>query len=304
MSTRLCWSFVVTLAGLWCVAGCCHLGGTCCPPGPRLSAYPFNPCQPRYVSPGPPVPFQAGPVPGCCPAAPPARPMPPGPPAAPPGFEPAPSWRPSLDPGVRLDIPQPAAPQAPPDSLRLSPPVPAQPPTANEPPMAPNAGVKEGPTTPTPPLPVGIPQFAMAKNRVASGLRPMIEGIDWLKANGYRTVLHVRAPGQDDAADRKQFEMRGLKYVSLELSPESLTREVVDQFNHLVTDPANQPLFVYDRDGVLAGGLWYLHFRTSEQLADDAARVRSGALGLREDQDGAHRTMWLAIQKYLSDRPR
>ena len=32
---------------------------------------------------------------------------------------------------------------------------------------------------------------------------------DWLAANGYKTVLHLRAPGEDDVTDRRQFEARG-----------------------------------------------------------------------------------------------
>src|SRR5262249_17019881 len=105
-----------------------------------------------------------------------------------------------------------------------------------------------------------------------------------------------------DSADKKQVEKRGMKYVSLELSPLSLSREVVESFNRIVADSGGYPLFVYDRDGSLPGSLWYLHFLPSEKLEDDAARLPAGRLGLREDPDGPHRLMWIAIQKYLSER--
>jgi protein tyrosine phosphatase (PTP) superfamily phosphohydrolase (DUF442 family) len=155
-----------------------------------------------------------------------------------------------------------------------------------------------------PPLfPVGIPQFAAAKDRVTAGLRPMLDGLDWLKANGYRTVLHVRQTGEDDSTDRKQVETRGMKYVSLEVSPQLLTQRVVDEFNKVVADSAGHPLFVYDRTGALAGGLWYVHFRTVENVPDEPARVRASALGLREDGEGAHRQMWQAVQQFLGTTP-
>ena len=65
-----------------------------------------------------------------------------------------------------------------------------------------------------------------SEDRVASGLRPLLDGgLDWLQANGYRTVLHLRQPGEDDTADRKQVEKRGMKYLSMEVSPETLTPE-------------------------------------------------------------------------------
>jgi protein tyrosine phosphatase (PTP) superfamily phosphohydrolase (DUF442 family) len=151
-------------------------------------------------------------------------------------------------------------------------------------------------------LPVGIPQFANAVENVATGLRPSLDdGLDWLQARAFKTVLYIRAPGDDDTTDRKQVEKRGMKYLSLEVSPQTLTKATVEEFSRIVRDTSSQPTFVYDRDGSLAGGLWYLYFRVALQLSDDVARVRAGSLGLREDSDGVRREMWLAIQKYLSE---
>jgi protein tyrosine phosphatase (PTP) superfamily phosphohydrolase (DUF442 family) len=187
------------------------------------------------------------------------------------------------------------------------PPVPSnyEPPPAPLP-VQPGLGALTQPLSPPPSWQPGdgsVPQFAMVQDRVATGLRPMLDdGLDWLQAKGYRTVLHIRRPGEDDSADRRQVEKRGMTYLSLEVSPQSLSRQVVDHFNALVSDTARYPLFVYDRDGSLAGGLWYLHFRTAEQASDEAARIRAGRLGLREDGDTAQRDMWLAVQRFLSDQ--
>jgi protein tyrosine phosphatase (PTP) superfamily phosphohydrolase (DUF442 family) len=287
--------------------GCNH----CSTPAPvvaqRLVPLPCPPPPPR-CSPCPPCPSPCPPP--CPPAA--AGPVNPGGTVR--GYEPPlapePTWRPSTDPGVRLAVPEPAPVSPPSDSTRLfgpepMPPVPAAPapPAASPPPASipskPPAGVGEERTTPaTPPLPAGIPRFARAKNRVAAGLRPMIDGLDWLAANGYKTVLHLRAPGEDDVTDRRQFEARGLKYFSLEVSV-PLTREVVEEFNHMIGDPGNQPLFVYDRDGILAGGLWYLHFRIADGASDEDARTNAARLGLKDDQSAEAKRMWLAIQQYL-----
>jgi protein tyrosine phosphatase (PTP) superfamily phosphohydrolase (DUF442 family) len=147
---------------------------------------------------------------------------------------------------------------------------------------------------------VDIPQFAMARPRVASGLQPFPDGIGWLAAHGYRAVLYVRAGGEDDAAARRQFEKHGLRYLSLEVSPRTLTREVVDRFIRAVADEANLPLFVYDRDGSLAGGLWYLYFRLAEKLDDAQARTEAARLGFSQDRNDSHRDMWLAIQAFLA----
>src|SRR5262249_41552811 len=186
-----------------------------------------------------------------------------------------PNWRPAPESSNRL-VPEPS------------------------PPQGARGGADERPAPP--PLPGGRPQFSeiKGKKKVAAGLRPThLEGLDWLKDNGYRMALYVRAPSEADDADRKQFEDKcGMKYASLVVSPNALTLEVADQFNAIVSDPANRPLFVYDKDGSLAGALWYLHFRMIDQMSDEDARAAAARLGLKEE----HRELWLAIQKILSGR--
>lgn len=196
-----------------------------------------------------------------------------------------------------------------PDS-RVLPPVrmPYEPtPIAKDPPKGPSRvllfppEISEEPPldTPKPPvrksssLPVGIPGFAAARDNVATGLRPSLdEGLDWLAANGYRAVLHLRGAAEPEAADRKQVEKRGMKYLTLEINPVDLTRETVAEFIRAVRDAGALPLFVYDRDASLAGSLWYAYFRLAEELPEDAARLRAGALGLRESGP-----MWDAVRR-------
>jgi protein tyrosine phosphatase (PTP) superfamily phosphohydrolase (DUF442 family) len=189
--------------------------------------------------------------------------------------------------------------------VRLAPPelsAPGPAPTA-EPPLAtqqpPSVTDKREPPQASTLAPVDIPQFAQARDRVATGLQPFPDGVAWLKDHGYRTVLHVRAPGTDDAAARRQFEKYGIRYLSLDADPRTLTKADVDRFNRVVTDEANLPLFVYDKDASLTGGLWYLHFRIMEGWSDEKARAEAGRLGFRQEQDDTHRTMWIAVQKLL-----
>jgi protein tyrosine phosphatase (PTP) superfamily phosphohydrolase (DUF442 family) len=192
-------------------------------------------------------------------------------------------------------------------TVRLAPPELSTPgPSAQttEPPVAtPPPAVSER-RDPAPAAPIDIPQFAMARPRVANGLQPFPDGIAWLKGQGYRTVLHVRAPGTDDTAARRQFEKYGLRFVSLEAEPRTLTKATVDSFNRLVNDEANLPLFVYDKDASVTGGLWYLYFRLMEGTSDEKARGEAARLGFRQEQDDRHRTMWIAVQKLLEENGR
>ncbi len=310
--------FALALAiPLGLLPGCRH----CCR-RPACTAVTPAPAVPApgalFIPSAPPAPPSATFEPSPSPAPPGAVPFNPQP--APSGSSPLPSapeppaWQPSPQVDVRLGPPQSSAPEqhageAPASGFSLRPPEVTEQitPAPQKPQPRPNPPGPKTPTVAVPPasppapaLPVGIPQFAEAKPGVAAGLRPMLDGLDWLQSNGYRTVVRIRAAGEDDATDRKQVEKRGLRYVVLEVSPESLTQQTLADFTRLVTDPAGRPAFVYDRDGALAGPLWYLHFRTADGLGDEAARVRAGTLGLREDRDGAHREMWQAARRLLA----
>jgi protein tyrosine phosphatase (PTP) superfamily phosphohydrolase (DUF442 family) len=283
MSRRLL-AFVMVVA-----PGCCHTCNrdTFVASAPPPSTTRCNSCG--SLHPMPPR-FQPTPAPGA--ALPPGPYTPPAPPGA--GFQGA--YAPPGSPdasglaqaGVRLSAPEPLSGGQPPESANLyKPPQTREPPTASLPPASAS---------------LDVPGFVVVKPRVANGQKPFPDGIAWLASQGYRTALYLRRPGADDSADRRLFEKRGLRFVSLEVAPARLTRETVDAFNRLVSDPNNQPLFVYDRDGALAGGLWYLYFRTAEKTDDAKARAEAARVGFNEEQDAEHRTMWVAVQAFLQNQ--
>ncbi len=282
-------------------------GGGCAQLSNRLSPPPgaaVAPACDRCAANGPMPPRFAPNLPPAGMAPPPGMAASPAVPASPPSaaeiqqnayFPPAsaaPSAPPSGSPGVYLQQPEPvtAAPEQPmPAETRPSTPQTPEPPPAHDERAA------------SPALPVGIPQFAMVKANIANGQEPFADGIPWLKAHGYRTVLHVRAADPEDAALRRQFEQSGLRYLSLELSPQTLSKEIVEQFNRVVADANNLPLFVYDKDGSLAGALWYLHFRLVDQAPEEKARAEAEHLGFKQDRGEAHLQMWIAVQNLLKD---
>ena len=292
------------LQGCTCSKGCRSSyvgspwkGDTCdrCAPTP-------GPQPPRFTQNGPPFVPAPTPPPGAVTAppasgiqqnafflpGPPASPMPPG--TASGGLLGAPE--PVETEPAR---PMPSAPNPPRDTVHLSPPQSPEPPPALSVP-----GAKEQRDA-SPAMPVDIPHFAVVKTDVANGQQPFPEGVAWLKAHRYRTVLHVRAPGEEDRAARDVFEQHGMAYRSLEVSPTTLSKTTVEEFNRLVTDSKNLPLFVYDKEGSLAGALWYLHFRIVDKMSDEKARGEANQLGFKEGSDNPQlKNMWIAVQNYLA----
>jgi protein tyrosine phosphatase (PTP) superfamily phosphohydrolase (DUF442 family) len=264
-------------------------------PIPVTSAPTVLPAQAVFPRQGPPQSSYFTPQPNCACPAPSQKPFP---------LAPAPHNPPIIQGNPTPSNTSPANSYQGPPQVQLSPPIGIPPENTQPPPIS----VPPPNKTPEPPqapsaLPAGIPQFSSAREGVTGGLRPSLDdGLDWLQANGYRAVLHLRLPGEVNDADRHQVEKRGMKYLSLEVSPHTLQQRTLEEFASLVKNPSLHPLFVYDREGALAGGLWYWYFRTVEQQTDDVARVRAVALGLRENRNGLHQEMWLALQKILSER--
>ena len=147
----------------------------------------------------------------------------------------------------------------------------------------------------------GCPGYAQVKEGWRPGRKPTLDGFDALKQAGFRTVIYLHPAGADLSAAKDVAAKRGagLRRASRRRPRSWPTR--IEQFNAVVADTARHPLYVFDDDGVRAGAMWYLHFRTAEAMNDDAARVRARPLGLTEQGDEA-KAFALATQRYLELR--
>ena len=141
------------------------------------------------------------------------------------------------------------------------------------------------------------PEFAVIVQKSHGRAETVARSLRLAEDNNYRTVVHLLKPGEPDGA-RDQVERRGLKYQTIEVSDVRLG-QAVEEFNRVLGAADNQPVFVYDRDGTLAGPLWYLRFRSVDRLADEEARRKATSLGLRDDGTGDSISLWVAIQEYL-----
>lgn len=146
----------------------------------------------------------------------------------------------------------------------------------------------------------GLPGFAIVKDGVATGRKPTPAGLDLLKKSGYRTVVYLHGEGADTADLQAEVEKRGLGFAAIETTPGKLT-SAADSFNRIAGTPTSRPVYFCDDEGLRAGVLWYVHFRTVEVLNADAASIRARPLGYSESGDEA-RTFQPAVQRYLDAR--
>lgn len=146
----------------------------------------------------------------------------------------------------------------------------------------------------------GLPGFTRVKDGVATGRKPALDGFDSLKRQGYRKLVYLHAAGADTSALRDVTEKRGLVFVGVVTTPESLPT-ALESLNAAVANRSAGSVYVADDTGLRTGAVWYLHFRTVDLLSHEVARIRARVIGLTEEGDEA-KAFWVAIQQYLATR--
>ncbi|MBN9521801.1 hypothetical protein J0H58_25345 [bacterium] len=275
------------------------VGAAFAAPGCRHKCCSSSAAAPRPYLPPPPsvTPGNGGliPPPGVPVTPPPGGQLPPADLGAVPNssFSPPPAGSP---PAPRGPAPEILLPESPPNggsSRSAAPPsvlgAPGRAPTVTqEPPVAPSA-----PTDST----AGLPGFVRVKDGMASGRKPALEGFDTLKRTGFKTLVYLHATGADVASIRNVSEKKGLSFTAIETTPERLP-DAAAAFDRALADRSSLPVYVADDDGLRAGALWYVHFRTADQLSPEVARIRARGLGLTDETDEA-RAFWVAIQQHV-----
>lgn len=224
---------------------------------------------------------------------------------------PAPALVPAVGPDGTRNYPPPvlSPPAKPAPEVLLPDPIPGGASSRSFSPADPGLGLLGSPAGPRAEPPIAaakpvdataLPGFVKLAEGIATGRKPALEGFESLRKSGYRTVVYLHPAGADVSAAKEVAEARGLKVIPLEVTPEKLG-ENATQFETLVRDKANRPLYVFDDNGLRSGCLWYLHFRTTDAMNDDAARIRARPLGFPGQGEEAN-AFALAVQRILEAR--
>ena len=133
--------------------------------------------------------------------------------------------------------------------------------------------------------------------RVASGIyrgaQPEREGFATLKAMGIRTVINLRTRH----GERKAVEAAGMRYVEIPMSFwKDVDPAVVRKALSVMTDPANQPVFVHcyrgtDRTGVVAA----VYRMEVDGWSEAEAEAEMEAFGFHE--------IWSQLKEYVRRYP-
>ena len=138
--------------------------------------------------------------------------------------------------------------------------------------------------------------FARVPGRdgLATGRVPTGGELDWLAANGFKTVLLLHDPKADVTDFRTQAERRNLRALTIPVDAADFGT-AYETFARAAADRGARPVYVADADSARATAMWYALFRKQELAGDEVARLRLHGLGGSPDKAA----IWPAVQELL-----
>jgi uncharacterized protein (TIGR01244 family) len=132
----------------------------------------------------------------------------------------------------------------------------------------------------------GIRNFTVVDAVVACAGATESRAIPTLKARGYKTIVNLREALESGAAideSRAAATAAGLKFVHLPFNSSSPDESVVDEFIKVVTDPANQPVFINCGSASRVGAVWLAKRMLVDKWQEARALEEAKFIGLSNE---------------------
>ena len=103
-----------------------------------------------------------------------------------------------------------------------------------------------------------IQGYHRVSDQLATAGQPDEATLAQLKALGFRTVVNLRRTSEDPIVEKEKdlVEAAGLRYVSVPLTPATLTGADVDKVVAALAEPDAGPVLLHCHTGNRAGGVW------------------------------------------------
>jgi len=142
--------------------------------------------------------------------------------------------------------------------------------------------VAQAQAAPAPAVPP-IRNFLRVNADFCTGGQPRLEHFAQLKAEGVKTVLNLRQPGEHRAdEERAAVEQAGLKYFNIPVDYRNPTDANADEFLRITDDPANRPMFIHCTAAIRVGTFWMIRRVMRDGFTVEAALEEANKVGLVE----------------------
>jgi uncharacterized protein (TIGR01244 family) len=126
-----------------------------------------------------------------------------------------------------------------------------------------------------------IRNFLQVTPEFCTGGQPRPEHFAELKAQGVKSVLNLRTPGEHRADEEQQVvAAAGLRYFNIPVVYTAPRSDQVDEFLTLTDDPANRPMFIHCTAAIRVGGFWLIRRVVRDGWTWDAALEEARKVGL------------------------
>ena len=129
----------------------------------------------------------------------------------------------------------------------------------------------------------GITNFTKVDAVVACGGATTTAALTGLKNDGFKSVINLRQASESGAnIEENQAEAKklGLNYFHLPLSGSQPDPKVVDEFLSIVSNKANQPVYIHCASANRVGAVWLVKRVIQDGWPIDKATKEAKAIGL------------------------
>ena len=141
------------------------------------------------------------------------------------------------------------------------------------------AGAQQAPA----PSAAPIRNFLQVTTEFCTGGQPRPEHFAELKAQGVKSVLNLRTPGEHRADEEQQAAAAaGLRYFNIPVVYAAPRSDQVDEFLKLTDDAANRPMFIHCTAAIRVGGFWLIRRVVRDGWTWDAALEDARKVGLTQ----------------------
>jgi uncharacterized protein (TIGR01244 family) len=127
-----------------------------------------------------------------------------------------------------------------------------------------------------------IRNFLRINEKFCTGGQPRLEHLAKLKAEGVKTIINLRQPGEHRAAEEEEMAKQlGLRYYNIPVVFADPKEEQVTEFLKLTDDANNLPVFIHCTAAIRVGAFWLIRRVLRDGMTFEAAEEEAKKVGLQ-----------------------
>jgi uncharacterized protein (TIGR01244 family) len=144
-------------------------------------------------------------------------------------------------------------------------------------PLCAQAPAPAQPQAPAHPDAKAFPNYRLIRPDLAAAGQPSAEGLAQLKTLGFKTVINLRTEKEGAKDEEAAVKAAGLDYVSVPVTPETLSHADVVAVSKVLADPAAGPVLLHCASANRVGAIWALVRRRQGATLEEAVEEGKAA---------------------------